>query len=77
MRRQSSILIDMDIPTAPPTRVASPVPRITNDTPSTVGEVVQQQENGDLVARKAGMGRLMKSAKQDVQVPEFDMDAFF
>jgi len=34
-------------------------------------------EEGDLIARKAGLGNLMKSAKQDVKVPEFDMDAFF
>lgn len=34
-------------------------------------------EEGDLLARKAGMGNLMKSAKQDVKVPDFDMNAFF
>lgn len=79
MRRRSSILIDMDIPSAPPTRVASPDLRLPNGGPSSSGEgeVMQQAESGDLVARKAGMGRLMKSAKQDVQVPEFSMDAFF
>lgn len=79
MRRRSSILIDMDIPSAPPTRVGSPDLRAPDGepTPSGDGEVMQQKENGDLVARKAGMGRLMKSAKQDVQVPEFSMDAFF
>ncbi len=79
MRRRSSILIDMDIPSAPPTRVGSPDLRTPDGVPSPPGEgeVMQQKENGDLVARKAGMGRLMKSAKQDVQVPEFSMDAFF
>lgn len=78
MRRQSSIMIDMDIPTAPSTRSASPTRRAPNSTSSAETEVMQpQQENGDLVARKAGMGRLMKSAKQDVQVPDFDMNAFF
>lgn len=77
MRRQSSIMIDMDIPTNPPTRSASPTRRQPNGTPASgEGEVLKQDE-GDLVARKAGMGRLMKSAKQDVQVPEFDMNAFF
>lgn len=35
------------------------------------------KEEGDLVARKAGIGSLIKSAKQDVKVPEFDMGAFF
>jgi hypothetical protein len=77
MRRRSSILIDMDIPTAPPTRVGSPEPQATTRGSQGEGEMMQPKENGDLVARKAGMGRLMKSAKQDVQVPEFNMDAFF
>lgn len=77
MRRQSAIMIDMDIPTEPPTRSASPTPRVPNGTvPSGDGEILKEGD-GDLVARKAGMGRLMKSAKQDVQVPEFNMDAFF
>lgn len=76
MRRQSSIMIDMDIPTQPPTRSTSPTLRAPNAAPLAETEVMQQ-ENGDLVARKAGMGRLMKSAKQDVQVPDFDMNAFF
>ncbi|KAI0695128.1 RAVE protein 1 C terminal-domain-containing protein [Cytidiella melzeri] len=78
MRRRSSILIDMDIPSAPPTRVGSPdLHQMINEGPSGEGEVLQQKDNGDLIARKAGMGRLMKSAKQDVRVPEFSMDAFF
>ncbi|GJE87639.1 RAVE protein 1 C terminal-domain-containing protein [Phanerochaete sordida] len=77
MRRQSAIMIDMDIPTEPPTRSASPTPRAPNGAvPSGDGEILKEGD-GDLVARKAGMGRLMKSAKQDVQVPEFNMDAFF
>ena len=66
-------MIDMDIPTQPPTRSTSPTLR----GPLVAENEVMQQESGDLVARKAGMGRLMKSAKQDVQVPEFDMNAFF
>jgi hypothetical protein len=36
-----------------------------------------KEEEADLFARKAGLGSLMKSAKQDVKVPEFDMDSFF
>ncbi len=65
-------MIDMDVSTAAPTRTASPS---NNVAPPSEGEVLT--EEGDLVARKAGMGRLMKSAKQDVKVPEFDMSAFF
>jgi len=34
-------------------------------------------EEGDLIARKAGLGSLLKTARQDVEVPEFDMDSFF
>jgi len=34
-------------------------------------------EEGDWMARKAGLGSLLKTAKQDVQVPEFDMGSFF
>ena len=73
-------MIDMDIPTNPPTRSASPTRRQPNGVASVAegeqGEVLKEND-GDLVARKAGMGRLLKSAKQDVQVPEFDMNAFF
>jgi len=35
------------------------------------------KEESDLAAHRAGLGSLLISAKQDVQVPEFDMDAFF
>ena len=38
-------------------------------------EVIQGE--GDLFARKAGLGSLMKTAKQNITVPEFDMNAFF
>jgi len=34
-------------------------------------------EQEDLIARKAGLGNLMKTAKQDITIPEFDMNAFF
>ncbi|KAH9944024.1 RAVE protein 1 C terminal-domain-containing protein [Epithele typhae] len=79
LRRQSSILIDIDVSTAPPTRHASPSSSPTcGVSPVTPMKVKEElKEEGDLVARKAGIGSLMKSAKQDVKVPEFDMDAFF
>lgn len=44
------------------------MPRVTEE---------QVKEEGDLAARKIGLGHLMKSAQQDVQVPEFDMNSFF
>ena len=66
------MMIDMDITSLPPTRPASPV-----RAPPTIPEETLVKGDGELLARKAGLGSLMKSAKQDVQVPEFDMDSFF
>jgi len=75
MRRRSSIMIDMDLSTAPPTRRPSPEPRGVDDPPlPLINETIN--EEGDLFARKAGLGSLLKTAKQDVQVPDFDMDSF-
>ncbi|KAK7064348.1 WD repeat protein [Favolaschia claudopus] len=74
MRRRSSIIIDMDISSLPSTRSSSPV-RDTGKPPVIPEE--PGNEDGDLIARKAGLGNLMKTAKQDVTVPEFDMNAFF
>lgn len=76
MRRRSSIIIDMDIPSLPPTRSASPV-RDAKPPQADPEKVENISEGGDLLARKAGLGSLMKSAKMDVKVPEFDMNAFF
>ncbi|KAJ7169732.1 RAVE protein 1 C terminal-domain-containing protein [Mycena filopes] len=73
IRRRSSMFIDMDIPSLPPSRSSSPVQ--VAETPSVIIEEPGNEE-GDLIARKAGLGNLMKSAKQDVKVPEFDMQAF-
>ena len=75
MRRRSSIIIDMDLFTAPPTRRPSPEPEEGRPLTSIPNETVT--EEGDLIARKAGLGILMKTAKQDVQVPEFNIDSFF
>lgn len=72
MRRRSSMMIDMDILSLPSTRTESP----HEGKPSTVPEEKLTAED-DLLARKAGLGQLMKTAKMDVQVPEFDMSAFF
>ena len=68
------MLIDMDPVTAPSTRSTTPVPSTVN-----VGTRPQEQvrDESDTVARKAGLGSLMKTAKQNVSVPEFDMSAFF
>lgn len=73
-RRRSSILIDMHIPSLPPTRSASPSSLAAPMPPVMEGQI---KEEGDFAARKIGLGHLMKSAKQDVKVPEFDMNSFF
>lgn len=96
-RRESKILIDMDMLTEPPTRRASPEPRDLDEPehgaeaktprlpklsmPDTGGEhrldeLEHLKDEGDLLSRKAGLGGLMKSAKQNIQVPEFDMSSF-
>lgn len=91
MRRESNILIDMEMLTEPPTRRASPELRDLSELgpgaavrlppPRTEGEseldgLEHLKDEGDLLSRKAGLGGLIKSAKQNVQVPEFDMSSF-
>ena len=39
-------------------------------------ELEHLKDEGDLLSRKAGLGSLIKNAKQNVQVPEFDMSSF-
>lgn len=71
-KRRSSILIDMDVPSDPASRAASPV--------LTVGEQgvdVSEASTDSKAVTASGLGSLMKSAKHDVSVPEFDMNAFF
>jgi hypothetical protein len=67
-------MIDMDLSSAPPTRRASPTRREAAEQPAPLMETIN--EDGDLIARKAGLGSLFRTAKQDVQVPEFDIDSF-
>ena len=74
MRRRSSIVIDIDPFTAPSTRRTSPKPSENAEPPAQpMKETINE---GDLVAKKAGLGSLLKTAKQDLQVPEFDMNSF-
>lgn len=72
LRRRSSIMIDMDIASLPPTRMGSP------HRPANESQKIETiPEESDFLARQAGLGNLMKSAKHDVKVPEFDLNAFF
>ena len=74
MRRRSSIVIDIDPFTAPSTRRTSPKPSENAEPPAQpMKETINE---GDLVAKKAGLGSLLKTAKHDLQVPEFDMNSF-
>ncbi|KAI6162072.1 RAVE protein 1 C terminal-domain-containing protein [Pisolithus thermaeus] len=66
LRRRSSIVIDMDIESRTPSGQSTPKARAT-----------VREEEPDRLARKAGLGSLIKSAKHDIQVPEFDLNAFF
>lgn len=66
IRHRSSILIDMNVSSPPGT---PPPERII--LPSKMAE-----DHTDLVARKTGIGNLMKAAKKDVEIPDFDMSAF-
>jgi len=70
--RRQSIVIDMEVPSLPPTRLPSP----TRLSGIPIPEEEPMQDDGDFLARKVGLGNLMKSAKQDVSVPEFDLDLF-
>ena len=77
VRRRSSIMIDMPVLSHPPTRTASPERPISGVLPVIKEQAELLQNQGDLFARKVGIGNLMRSAKQDVEVPEFDMNSFF
>ena len=71
--RRSSILIDMDLSSIPSSRRGSFSVKGSIETQQHAESV---QEENDLIARRAGIGKLIKSAKQDLQVPEFNMGAF-
>lgn len=79
VRRRSSILIDMEVASLPTTRPTSPEPsKHSFHAVSTVKE--DEGVNGAMPKpepARTGIGNLMKTAKHDVQAPEFDMGAFF
>jgi len=84
MKRRSSMVIDMDIPSLPPTQPATPTEEKSLQTITIPEEPVKPakpvERRGSILddsERQAGLGSLMKTAKQDVSVPEFDMNAFF
>jgi len=81
------MIIDMELPSFPPTRAPSP-PAVNGIT--TNGHIDDltsprgregKAANGPAEVHEpvaqTGLGNLMKSAKKDVVVPEFDMSSFF
>lgn len=78
-RRKSSIIIDMAIPSLPPSEPSSPTHQQWQMTAIERTSKPPQRAEGDMHGsdRHAGLGNLMMTAKQDVSVPEFDMNAFF
>ncbi|TFK30799.1 WD repeat-containing protein [Coprinopsis marcescibilis] len=72
LNRRASILIDIDVTALPPSRTETPKQQHGETLSSNANEDIH-----DLFARKAGLGNLMKTAKQNVQIPEFDMNSFF
>ncbi|KAG8690966.1 regulator of (H+)-ATPase in vacuolar membrane [Ceratobasidium sp. 423] len=76
--RRKSLIMDMDISALPPTRTVSPVPEVPTPAPEAPSKEVPQEtkDNNTIQSRKVGIGSLMQAAKQDVNVPEFDMGAF-
>lgn len=69
LRRRSSILIDIDVDAHATSG---------QNSPKNAPQQAQAREGEpDRLARKAGLGSLIKSAKHDVQLPEFDINAFF
>lgn len=61
--RRRSIIVDMDVPSDPSTRSTSPDPSKTI--------------HGQIADAGSELKTLLKTAKQNVTVPEFNMDAFF
>ncbi|KAG8923955.1 regulator of (H+)-ATPase in vacuolar membrane [Tulasnella sp. 418] len=98
LMRRTSLIIDMDIPSLPPTAPTSPPEPALLSPPAANGsfmgradgtgpaaadaeargrEMLPDVGNSDSAARQAGLGSLLKNAKKDVVVPEFDMANFF
>jgi hypothetical protein len=66
----------MEIPSIPSTEPASPTGQGQKAFPDTRNPV-EQWKAYETKERQKNLGSLLKTAKQDVTVPEFDMNAFF
>jgi len=89
-RRPSSLIIDIDIQTELPEPLPTPTHANlpTTQMPHLPLTAVPEDLEVPLIAspsprpveeppKRSGLGTLMQAAKRDVQVPEFDMSAFF
>lgn len=81
LARAPSLVIDMELPSLPATRAASPALQ-SQSSENAAGAMslstsTNITENPSSEPRRTGLGSLMKTAKKDVKVAEFDMDAFF
>ncbi|KAG9095999.1 regulator of (H+)-ATPase in vacuolar membrane [Ceratobasidium sp. UAMH 11750] len=78
--RRKSLIMDMDISALPPTRTVSPVPEVSTpqarvEEPPNPMDTQNVHEKVE-IPKRTGLGSLMQAAKQEVNVPEFDMGAF-
>lgn len=64
LNRRKSMIVDMDVPSDPSTRAATP-------------DTTNSPVNNNGVGKASEFKSLLKTAKQDVTVPEFNMDSFF
>ncbi|KAI5121293.1 hypothetical protein M0805_003762 [Coniferiporia weirii] len=74
-RQRASIMIDMDVPSDPSTRPTSPGSVGVEQTAAPDGS--NEKLFDDTTVRKSSLGGLMRSAKENISLPEFDMNAFF
>jgi hypothetical protein len=70
-RRQPTVVIDMDLPSDPPTRTGSPTRKIPEKIVTTTPSVPIEQPQ-----QSASFGSLLKAAKQVSRVAEFDLSSF-
>lgn len=85
LNRAPSLVIDMDITGLPATRPTSPSPVLLSTSQNEgvvkpiangLTESVTAGKDPGVEVQRTGLGILMKSAKKDVKVVEFDMIAF-
>lgn len=77
LARAPSLVIDMEIPSLPTTRPSSPPPQVPVVMRVGSPALTSPREDSEMQVQRTGLGSLMKNAKKDVKIAEFDMNAFF